>query len=261
MKVMSFNIRFPTDTDGPNAWRFRRDLAIDLIHHHRPDSFGVQEAVHSQMVYLREHLPDYAAIGVGRDDGAERGEYSAIFYRKQALHCLRSDTFWLSETPDVAGTVGWDAHNIRICTWGEFRDAEDRRVFLFNTHLDHRGALAQIEGARLILDRMDALSDTQPAILTGDFNCIPDSAPYLLITGEDPSAVEEQSLADARQLSTAPPTGPAWTFHGYRPPGTYLIDYIFVRNVAGVRAFHTLDDHRGARYPSDHLPVLADISL
>ncbi|MBI1294897.1 endonuclease [bacterium] len=261
MKVMSFNIRFPNDADGPNAWRFRRDVAIDLLRRHHPDFFGVQEAVHSQMGYLHEHLPEYASIGVGRDDGVSAGEYSAIFYHKDAYHCLRSETFWLSETADLPGAKGWDANNVRICTWGEFQDAQDRTFFFFNTHLDHRGQLAQIEGARLVMDRIDAVTDGKPVILTGDFNCPPGAAPYLLITGQDSSQATRRALADARETSATPPTGPAWTFHGYRPPGHHTIDYIFVRDVASVQAFHTLDDHRGARYPSDHLPVMAEIVL
>ncbi|MEZ4831337.1 MAG: endonuclease/exonuclease/phosphatase family protein [Caldilineaceae bacterium] len=252
VKVMSFNVRFPNDADGPNAWRFRRDVAIDLLRRQQPDFFGVQEAVHSQVNYSLEHLPEYAFVGVGRDDGISDGEYSAIFYRTAAFNCLRSDTFWLSEDPTAVGVLGWDANNVRVCTWGEFADGDGRRFFVFNTHLDHRGKMAQAEGTKLILRRMDVAAD-QPVILTGDFNCLPDSPPYQILV--------DAGLADARTISSTPPTGPEWTFHGYRPPGSATIDYIFVRNVAAVQSFHTLDDHRGARYPSDHLPVLAEIVL
>jgi endonuclease/exonuclease/phosphatase family metal-dependent hydrolase len=221
----------------------------------------VQEALPVQMSYLQEKLSAYAHVGVGREDGDRRGEHAAIFYRLQGYRCLQAETFWLSETPDVAGSLGWDAHNDRICTWGRFEAVDAGVTFcFFNTHLDHRGQEAQTEGARLLMQRIERVADGQPVILTGDFNCTPNSPPYRVLTGGDP-AVQDLHLADACLLSQTPPAGPAWTFHGFNPPGSITIDYIFVKNVAAVRAFQTLDDHWNGHYPSDHLPVMATVDL
>lgn len=258
MKAMTFNLRFETDADGDNAWRFRKELAVEVIRRHQPDLIGVQEALQGQMDYLTTALPDYTAIGIGREEGGV-GEYCAIFYRTAGHTCLRSETFWISETPQQPGRRGWDANNVRICTWGEFVDEAGVTYFAFNTHLDHMGMVARREGARLLLQHIDSVAAGRPVVLTGDFNCTPADEPYEILTGA--GAAPYTPLVDARLLSQTPPTGPAWTFHGYHPPGQKIIDYLFVRDVAGVRSFQTLDDNWDGRYPSDHLPIVAEILL
>jgi endonuclease/exonuclease/phosphatase family metal-dependent hydrolase len=224
------------------------------LRRHAPDLFGVQEAQDVQINYLTQELPHYRSIGVGRDDGVTRGEYAAIFYNAERYIPLRHETFWLSETPSLPGSLGWDANNIRICTWGEFqRRGSTDSVFCFNTHLDHMGLQAQLEGTRLILHKIAQVAGDRPVILTGDFNCTPGSAPYKLITEGE----EVVRMDDAHAISRTPPTGPQWTFHGFTPPGQKIIDFIFVRNMT-VNSFAFVDDHWDGRYPSDHLPVMAE---
>lgn len=255
MKVISFNLRFASANDGVNSWPFRHHLVVETLRRHTPDLFGVQEAQAVQVDYLARELPRYQFIGVGRDDGATQGEYAAIFYNAEQYTPLRQETFWLAETPATPGSLGWDANNIRICTWGEFqRRGSGDSFFCFNTHLDHVGVQAQLEGTRLILHKIGQVAGERPVILMGDFNCTPGSPPYRLITkGEELAPMD-----DARSISRTPPTGPQWTFHGFTPPGRQIIDFIFVRNAA-VESFAFVDDHWEGRYPSDHLPVMAEL--
>jgi endonuclease/exonuclease/phosphatase family metal-dependent hydrolase len=258
VKVISFNLRLASADDGENSWPFRHHLVIETLRRHTPDLFGVQEAQEVQVNYLVEELPHYRYIGVGRDDGVTGGEYSAVFYSADRYTCLRHETFWLSETPALPGSLGWDANNIRICTWGEFQErGSTKTFFFFNTHLDHRGEQAQVEGTRLILHKIAEVVGERPVILIGDFNCTPGAPPYRLIT----SGEESVRLDDASRISRRPPTGPQWTFHAFNPPGRHVIDFIFVGNVAAVDSFAHLDDEWNGRYPSDHLPVMADVMI
>ncbi len=101
VKVMSYNIRLDTEADGVNQWKNRSNKVVALIKKYNPDLFGVQEALHNQMMDLQNNLPEYAFVGVGRDDGKEKGEYSAIFYKKDKFEVLKQNTFWLFYTGEL----------------------------------------------------------------------------------------------------------------------------------------------------------------
>jgi endonuclease/exonuclease/phosphatase family metal-dependent hydrolase len=152
LNVMTFNIRYNTSSDDKDAWPYRKDKVASQILFHEVQLLGVQEALHDQMTDLKERLPKFKYVGVGRDDGREKGEYSAIFYDTTRLQLLISQTFWLSETPTVAGSKGWDADITRIVTWAKFKDRKTKKIFFaFNTHFDHIGKEARRESAKIIL--------------------------------------------------------------------------------------------------------------
>jgi endonuclease/exonuclease/phosphatase family metal-dependent hydrolase len=255
IRVMSFNIRYATESDGEHAWSQRRDLAASVIRFHRPDLVGVQEALLEQLNDLEERLPDYDWVGVGRDDGESGGEFSAILYRPDRVELLESDTFWLSETPETPGSKSWDTAITRVVTWALFRDrADGSRFYHFNTHFDHIGQEARRQSAMLIVARIAERAEQVPAIVTGDFNAEPDSPPY---------AVMAAALSDARLASETPPHGPEGTFSSFvahREPMP-RIDYVFVTEGIIVERFATLAEHWNGRHASDHLPVMADVAL
>jgi endonuclease/exonuclease/phosphatase family metal-dependent hydrolase len=163
LRAMSFNIRYDEPRDGVNAWSNRKTKVGDVIRFHKADLVGVQEALLSQLRDLERMLPDFEWCGVGRTDGKESGEYSAILYRKARFQLLECKTFWLSETPDKPGSMGWDAAYPRIVTWARFRDHGSGRTFFhFNTHFDHRGQKARVESAALILTKIAFEKTTRP---------------------------------------------------------------------------------------------------
>ena len=262
LRVMTFNIRFNNPDDGFNAWPHRRELAASMIRYHDADVVGLQEALYSQLEDLTDMLPGYAWYGVSRDDGSSEpdspGEFAAILYRADRLERLDGGNFWLSPTPEVAGSVGWDAALTRIATWCRFRDKRsDREFYHFNTHFDHVGQQAREESARLILRQVAAVAEEAlPVILTGDFNCVPTDAPYRVLT-------EEEALRDALLVSTLPHHGPRSTWSGFSFPGQpgRRIDYIFVNDRVEVIRHATLAESWSGRFPSDHLPVLAEIEF
>lgn len=170
--VGTYNIRYnnPNDEKESNAWTQRCSHLCDFINFEQPEIFGTQEVLVDQLYDLIKGLDGYDYIGVGRDDGKEKGEYAAIFYKKEQLRLLESGNFWLSTTPEKA-SLGWDAACIRICTWGKFQDISTGMQFLFfNTHMDHVGVIARRESAQLILNQIKQLAKGVPTILTGDFN-------------------------------------------------------------------------------------------
>ncbi|HOU12543.1 MAG TPA: endonuclease/exonuclease/phosphatase family protein [Anaerolineae bacterium] len=261
LRAMSFNIRLNVAGDGPNVWPHRKDLAASMLHLHQPDIVGLQEALPDQVDDLAARLPDFAWVGVGREDGARKGEFAAIFYRCARLTLLDQGTFWLSKAPDVPGSLGWDAACVRIATWAKLRDmATDAEFFFYNTHFDHVGAIARRESARLLLKDIAARTGALPAIVVGDLNCDERATAYRWLTdGVKPIPLR---LRDAKTQAATPHHGPSGTFHAFTGVLRERIDYIFVTEGIRVLRHATLADYwDGRRYPSDHMPVLADVIL
>ena len=245
---MSYNIRLNLASDGPDAWPHRREAVAGLMS--RADLIGVQEALPEQLADLDARLPGFSRFGAGRN--AERsGEHSAIFYRTDRFELVDHDTFWLSETPRVAGSKGWDAAHERVVTWGRLRDRRSgRTLFHFNTHFDHVGPVARRESARLLVSRMAKIAPDAPVLLTGDFNDLPVSEPIGIL--------RESGLRDTRPATYE---GPDSTWNGFRviEPGR-RIDFIFVRGPIEVLRHTTIAETLpGGRFPSDHLPVMAEV--
>ncbi len=254
VRVMTFNIRYNNPNDGEHAWPHRKERVASVIRFHEADIVGVQEALKGQIDELEALLPGYAWFGVGRDDGVAAGEFAPVFYRTDRFELIEQATFWLSETPDVPGSKSWDAAITRVVTWGRFRDlATAGEFFLFNTHFDHRGQQARTESARLMLEQINALAGQAPVVVTGDFNVVPATEAYQIMTGK---------LADARDRSATPPHGPEGTFFGFTvepDENQRRIDYIFVDPRVRVERYGVLADHWNGHFPSDHLPVLAEV--
>jgi endonuclease/exonuclease/phosphatase family metal-dependent hydrolase len=259
--IATYNIRLDTPADGANAWPHRRDAMADFIQTEQWDAFGLQEALRRQIDDLSERLPDYAWVGVGRDDGDRGGEYSPIFYRRDRFELIDSGTFWLSETPEQAGRRGWDAAYPRICTWARLKDRRTGVVFgLLNTHFDHQGALARAESAALLRKRADELfPDPVPAIMLGDFNATRDEPPLrtLLMESASPAARSWQEASEiAGEVS-----GPGGTYNAFEAvPTEGRIDFILLRGWT-VEGHRVLDPRVDGRFVSDHLPVVARVRL
>ena len=251
--VLSYNVRYNSSGDGLDLWELRKTELIEQIKQLDPMSFGVQEATLTQMKDLEAGLPDYDYVGVGRDDGATKGEFSAIFYKTIELRVLREGTFWLSETPEKV-SVGWDAALPRICTYAQFELTSSKKLFWhFNTHFDHLGEIARAESAKLIVSKIaDLVSSGDALVLSGDFNAEPHEEPILVLNHsfEDPT--------DRVKLQ-----GPVGTFSGFQlnAPLERRIDYIFTKNME-VKTYRHLDTKRAnGRWISDHLPVFLYFDL
>ncbi len=261
LKVMTFNIRYDNPGDGENAWAVRKNYVSKIIKKNNVDILGIQEGLKNQVDYLAKELSDYGWLGIGRDDGKEAGEYSAVFYKKARFDKLESNTFWLSETPGKPG-LGWDAVCNRIVTWGKFKDKKTARIFyIFNTHFDHMGTTARKMSALLLKRTIDSICSGEPVIITGDFNSSVDSEPYRVITSVKGN--NKYLFSDSEIISVSKHEGPAATFTGFdltKPPSE-LIDFIFISKGIRVNSHKILPAKFNNHYPSDHFPVLAEIVL
>ncbi len=260
LTVMSFNLRYDNPADGVNAWPNRRDRVAGAIRFHGVHVVGVQEALASMLRDLDGRLPGYARVGVGRTDGRERGEYSAILYDSARVEALASGTFWLSPTPDVVGSRGWDAALERIATWARFRDRATGCTWLHvNTHFDHVGDSARVESARLIRRRLGALAEGRPLTMTGDFNANPSHPAYRALTsGTQPDG--SRPLRDAIAISETPHHGPPSTWNAFTEiEPDRRIDFVFVSDGVRVLRHGILSDRWDGRFLSDHLPVVASV--
>ena len=254
LKVMSYNIRLDVASDGINQWSNRTETLPALIGKYNPDLIGLQEVMHHQLLTILEKLPAYDFIGVGRDDGQQKGEYSCILYKRDRFAVTSSKTSWLSITPDVAGSKSWDAAITRVVTRGRFRDKTSGKDLLhFNTHFDHIGKEARKNSSRIILELIAAErgAANTPVIVTGDFNSQPDEDAYEVMAT---SGV----VTDARPAGSN--EGTFCTFDVNGPP-CRLIDYIFHSAQLSVKTYHIIKDNNGMFYPSDHLPVMAELSF
>lgn len=254
LSVMSFNIRYGTANDGENRWEVRKPRTLQALRAMKPDVIGLQEVLDFQLDELREALPGYAVLGVGRNDGREEGEFSAIAYDTARLRPLRSDTFWLSDTPTVVGSVGWGNGITRVCTWAYFKDlATGKYLYFFNTHLDHESQPAREKGAALILRRIAERGTDDPVIVTGDFNAGEDNAAI--------AAMKAGGFRDAYRVAY-PDAKEVGTFSGWNEAlGEDKIDYIFVDYRAKVVAAEIERSKPDGKWISDHVPVTAKIEL
>ena len=258
VNVMTFNVRYDNPDDSLNSWAYRKDRVANAIRFYDADIVGTQEVLHNQMEDLRQRLPGYESIGVGREDGKEAGEYSALWYRADRFTAKESGWFWLSETPEVAGSKGWDGACERIATWAKLQDKlTGKELFVMNTHLDHVGVAARREGVKLVLDKIQELGGNLPVILTGDFNAEPESDVIKQVT----DTADPEHLTDARTVADLV-YGPNWTFHDFGSiPYEHRerIDYIFVKNGLEVLKYGILAETEGNAHLSDHAPVLVSV--
>lgn len=256
LNVMTYNIRLDIESDGINKWANRAPVFTAQIQFYEPDVLGMQETVPGQVNYLDSALTNYKHVGIGRE-GINKGESSPVFYNTQRLKLEQHNTFWLSETPEQI-SKGWDAAYLRVCTYALFTDKKTKQQFwVFNTHLDNNGKLAREKSVELILKKMDSVNTKKlPVIFTGDFNATPESDAVMNV---------KKQMVDTRDISVEKPFGPKGSFNNFEfnKPVTLLIDYIFVSKLANVtvKKFAVLSDSYDLKYPSDHLPVFAQINL
>lgn len=277
--VSSYNIRYKSnfDVQNGNGWERRCPVICDMINFESPDLFGSQEVLVGQLHDMLKGLDGYSYIGVGRDDGKEGGEYSPIFYKTSKFKLLKSGYFWLSQDP-TRPNKGWDAACIRICTWGRFEDRHTKwRFWYFNLHMDHIGAVARRESAKLVVARIRKICKGDPVILTGDFNVDQKNEIYTIFTT---SGILKDSYVYAKHRFAE--TG---TFNNFNPDlkTDSRIDHIFVSPsfkvnnyavltncywtpIAGSEAQKStaapkeIDLYRyQRRTPSDHYPIMARI--
>lgn len=261
VRVMSFNIRYGTASDGENHWEKRKEFLVETIRGYSPDLLGTQETLGFQRDYIQSSLTGYANVGVGREDGGQAGEMTAVFYRKDRFEVLGSGHFWLSESPEVPGSKSWDSSLPRMATWVKLRDLqhEDSAPVLFiNTHFDHRGEQARLESARLMRAKALEIGEGCKIVMTGDFNAGVDSQPYKALFGVDPKS-ESRALVDtylAKERTES--TGEA-TFSGFKAGVTHgaRIDWVAVTPEWEITDSGIDRTSRDGRTPSDHYPVYA----
>lgn len=251
---MTYNIRYDSPNDGVNIWDNRKVALINLIKYYEPEIFGIQEGLINQLKYLDQNLSNYSRVGVGRDDGIEKGEFSAIYYNNKKISLIKTSTFWLSKTSDVP-SIGWDASMERICTYGLFKSkSNNQNILIFNTHYDHIGKNARIRSSKLILKKINEINEADhPVILMGDFNSEPDSKPIKKILSE---------FEDGGRLAQRGIYGPVGTYTGFEKNkvAKRRIDFIFTKKLNVVDYRHIDDKRENNHYLSDHLPVLINLN-
>ena len=281
MQVGSYNIRYDNRGDSlkGNGWGQRCPVIANQILFHDLEIFGTQEGNHVPLEQLKSLLPGYDYIGLGRDDGKDAGEHSAIFYKTGLFNLLDHGDFWLSKTPDVP-SVGWDASMNRICTWGHFKvKTTKQEFFYFNLHMDHIGVQARMESAKLVVSKIREICKGKPVILTGDFNVDQTNPIYGVFTGSGLLA-DSYEVCEIRYALDG-------TANGFDPNSftTSRIDHVFVSPEARVIRYGVqTDTYRTktpeaekyangnfpkeisfqayqARTPSDHFPVKVILQL
>ena len=263
-RVMSFNI-LCANTPQQNSWGERQQLVIDQIKEVDPLLFGLQEPTAFQMDAVCAALPEYDFVGVARDDGKRKGEFSPVFYKKDCFELLDSGTFWLSETPEVPGSRGWDAACNRVVSWAKLRCKKSGKTLVFaDTHFDHVSDEARQNSAKLVMERMYPITEqwSLPFFITGDFNCDSSSKGYKTLTGGtdqvpaliDSAKIAKETISDVKRT---------WNNLGKVPADKEdcYIDFIFVDGKIEVEKFVVCPDTRDGKYPSDHNAIWAEVKI
>ncbi len=269
VRVMSFNIRYGTANDGENRWPNRREMVFDVIRDHKCDVVGLQEALKFQIDEICDAVPGLGMIGVGREDGKAKGEYSAILYDRNRFKVDESGTFWLSDTPDVPGSITWGNACTRICTWARLVEKTSGRAFYaFNVHLDHVSQPSRERAAVLLAQRLRGREPSDPFVVTGDFNVGEGNSVVTYLKGAARLGGGGQwehanpiPMVDTFRVRH-PDAGDVGTFNGFRGRRAgEKIDYVFAPAEAKVHDAQILRDKVDGRYPSDHFPVIARLRL
>jgi len=270
IRVMSFNIRYGTANDGANHWNKRKEFLLDTIHAYAPDLLGTQETLGFQKDFLAENLPGYASLGVGREDGKQQGEMTALFYKADRFEKIAEGHFWLSETPEVAGSKSWDSSLPRMVSYVSLKDKlhPNAPAFLFlNTHFDHRGVQARLESAKLIAAKANEIAQGQPAILTGDFNTAEGSEPYrVLFANAEPATEASSPTSKTTWLDTYRSAHPdknsnEGTFSSFKVDSQQGPRIDWIGCTQHWKVFNASIDRtaRDGRTPSDHFPITAEL--
>lgn len=254
LRVMTYNVQVPGN-NPPHRWELRRPIMKELLTRENPDIIGTQEGVYQQLKDLATDLPTHDWIGLGREGGS-RGEFMAVFYRRDRFEPLAYDHFWLSDTPDVIGSITWGTRYRRMVTWVRFRDRPTGRVFeVWNTHFDHEIEPARQKSAALLRQRLAATDPALPLLLLGDFNCAAGaSVPYTELT--EGAGLTDTWTAAARRTNEG-----LDTYNGHQPPPRdgRRIDWILARRPVGVSEAAIVDFASPTLAPSDHFPVTATV--
>ena len=258
MKVASYNLRYDNKNDSlnGNGWAQRSPTVIALIRFHDFDIFGTQEGLKNQLDDISNALPQYARYGRGRDDGIDKGEHSAIFYKKEEFTLLKKGDFWLSQTPDKP-SLGWDATCCnRICSWVQLQHKKSgKKIFFFNVHYDHQGVVARKESSKLILKRIKEIAGKSPVIFSGDFNGSTSTEWYQTVanSGILKDTYNEVKFPYANNAS--------FNAFGRARQSNEIIDHIFVTDQLKVIKWGLLTDTYYGKFPSDHFPVMVELKL
>ena len=259
IKWATFNIRLDTPYDSLNNWEYRKDSVASFIRNQDLDIVGMQEVLHNQLVDLKTRLPEYAEIGVGREDGKTKGEYAPIFFKKDRFEILDNNTFWLSQYPDSIGFIGWDGACTRIATWAKMKDKQNGKIFMaINTHFDHVGTEARRKGALLIIEKIKEIVGDKPAVLTGDFNVNDSSEAYNTLTTNSFVLKDAHKEAQTKE-------GVDYTFHNFgriEPSSCEKIDFIFITpNIKVSINYIPEEAKQEGKFLSDHNPEVVQISF
>lgn len=254
VRAMTFNVRYGTAKDGDNHWEKRRHMVFKVIKDYAPDFVGMQEGLKFQINEIIAANPQYTSTGDGRD-GKEKGEFSNILFNKLKYELIESETFWLSDTPEVM-SKSWGNRLHRICTWALLKNKiTGKHIYVYNTHFDHRSAPSRVQSAKLIIDKIKTRKHQEyPFVLTGDFNAIPSSLEMNYFSSNN--ILDSDRFVDHKDPNRGTATG--FRFGQYK----YKIDYIFISAKQwNVLKSEIIRYSENKHYPSDHFPVYTELKL
>ena len=260
LKVMTYNIVQTFHNDGeddPHNWnKGRRERVIRLLETYPCDLLCLQEDDKKQGEDICSAL-GLKRAGVSRSDGTENGggEFCGLYYDPEVFFVRRTGHFYFSETP-MTPSMSWDATYTTMCNWFSLKDKKDNVDFyLFNTHLFYGGTgQTRMKSVEMLEKYISTIAGDSPVILTGDMNATPES--------ETISALR-MFLSDAWDKAPLR-NGPAGSYNAFQPDydlDKYKFDYIFINNRVDVKSHRIIPDKVDGYFPSDHFPVLCEITL
>jgi endonuclease/exonuclease/phosphatase family metal-dependent hydrolase len=259
----SYNIRYENGDDGEwRSWQNRLQRLVKTVRKMNPDVMGIQEGLHGQVADLKMSLSDYDFYGFGRDDGDTAGEYTAIFFRKSRfmIDTKHRGIFWLSDTPDLAGSMTWGNKIPRICVWAYLIDrTSNRGMTIYNTHWDHQHQVSREKAAKMIASRIDQRErKNDPVVLLGDFNAAEGNHAVDFLAGRNQEW--NNALTDTfDKLHKSQRERRTLHFWKNHHDGWLKVDHILVSSPVLIESAEIIYPENGESPASDHFPVRSKI--
>ncbi|TAF11039.1 MAG: endonuclease/exonuclease/phosphatase family protein [Nostocales cyanobacterium] len=249
--VMSFNLRYDKPDPGMHQWKKRVGAIASVIQYYKPDLLGTQEGKPHQLRDLQALLPDYKFIG-GDRTGTGQGEHCAVFYNSQLLKLQQTKDFYLSDTPDIPGSITWETRLPRMATWANFVVGNPSiSLTIINTHLDHESAKARELGAALVSLRLMEFPSEDYLLLTGDFNANPNTLARIILADNHKIQDALATLSLEQQK----------TFHEFTGEAGNAIDTIYCDRRLQIEQVIIDRQQWEGVWPSDHFPVIVKLSI
>lgn len=267
-RIMSCNIRIAgleaDDTIPGRKWEDRRDVMLKVIESRNPDIICTQEVIYKEYAFLKDNLKGFSSYGfVGPEmdpytDGYHLIGKNVIFWNKKRYEFISAGNYWLSDTPEIGGSMSWGTARARHCNWVRLKDRKSGAEFrVLDLHLDHISEEARQAQMDFVIKEASQYAGDFPQIICGDFNSGITSVSLRSLHSAGWDDTYEKIHGDSEV---------GFTCHSFKGPERtkklgHRIDFIFSHGPIVAKDSEIVKDCVNGIWPSDHYFIWADVKI